>query len=154
MRISLMLGFVLMASVVQAEFISWRVYIDTGNSFYDSAQLFATTTGTLNYETQSAQGGAISTYSGEDFGITPTDTALNVSGSSYSFFVALFNGASFVAYSELRTWDSLVGDGSIWSGGLPAPMGTTYWNAVPEPTSMGLLALGMSALLLRRRRRA
>jgi len=142
----------MLASVAQAEVLSWRVYVASGNSFYTSAQLFATSTGTRDYLTETAQSGSISKQSDAN-GVLPTDTVLTVSGSSFSFFVTLFNGAAFAGYSELMSWDDLSLVGSIWTGTPPALPGTTVWNAVPEPTSMGLLALGMSALLLRRRRR-
>jgi hypothetical protein len=146
------IGCLMVASVAKADVLSWRVFVASGNSFYTSAQLFSTSSGTINYLTQTAQSGSISKQSDLN-GVLPTDTVLTVSGSSYSFFITLFNGGAFAGYSELMSWDDLLSVGSIWSGTPPALPGTTYWNAVPEPTSMGLLALGMSALLLRRRRR-
>jgi len=152
MRRFLIMGLLMVASLAQAEYISWRVYIDTGNSFYDSARLFATTEGTADVGTGIAQGDAATARESVENGVTPTDTALSV-GSGYSFFVALYSGGLVVGYSEIRSWAALATETSLWTGNLPAPMGTVYWNAVPEPTSIGLLAMGMSALLLRRRRR-
>jgi hypothetical protein len=159
MKMYLMIFFLMTASIVQAEYISWRVFVgSTGaeNSFYDSARLFATDTGFATITGATSQGPSVGQASVE-LGVTPTDTLVTVpNNDQYSFFVALYSiagGSTPVAYSALRTWDELVLDGSLWNAELPAPLGTTYWNAVPEPTSIGLLAIGMSALLLRRRRR-
>lgn len=159
MRMYLMIVFLMMSSIAQAEYISWRVFVgSTGseNSFYDSARLFATDQGVANIAGATSQGPGVGQASAE-LGVTPTDTLVEVpNNGNYRFFVALYSiagGSTPVAYSALRTWDELVLDGSLWNAELPAPLGTTYWNAVPEPTSIGLLAIGMSALLLRRRRR-
>jgi PEP-CTERM motif len=153
-----MLGMVMAASMVQAEVLSWRVDIPSGNSTYQTAQLFATTTSENYWTTGSAQGSAAAPYS-SSFGVLTQDTNLSV-GNSYSFYVKLFtdSGSTVVGWSGLMTWDQLVTAGALVAGTTPTFPATTPWNAgtsvVPEPTSMGLLALGMSALLLRRRRRS
>ncbi len=159
MKMFLMVVCLMMASIVQAEYVSWRVFVgSTGaeNSFYDSARLFATDQGVANIAGATSQGPSVDQASIE-LGVTTTDTLVTVpNNGQYSFFVALYSiagGSTPVAYSALRTWGELATDGSLWNAELPAPLGTTYWNAVPEPTSIGLLAIGMSALLLRRRRR-
>ncbi len=153
MRKILIAGVFMLASLAQAEVLSWRVDIPSGNN-YASAQLYATLASTADLgNLNSLQGGSVARYSNE-YGVLTTDTTLTVNN-TYKFFVALFaaDGTTVMAYSALMTWDDLAAAGSLWSGSLPTPPGTTYWNAVPEPTSIGLLAVGMSALLLRRRRR-
>jgi hypothetical protein len=153
MRKILISGFLLIACLAQAEVLSWRVDVDPNNGFYTTAQLFATT-GSANVIGATAQSGQVGKYVNEAYGVLGTDTILTV-GNTYSFFVALFDsdGVTVKAYSDLKSWGTLVSESSLWTGSFPVPPGTTYWNAVPEPTSMGLLAIGVSALLLRRRRR-
>ncbi len=154
MRKSILVAVALMvASLVQAEVISWRVDVESGNDFYDSAQLFATTA-TVDYKTDTASelysGSKINTYD-PDYGVLPNNTTVSYL-TGISFFVKLYNGADIVGYSELKSWSTLVGEGSLASGIAP-DLPATAWNAVPEPTSMALLAMGVSALLMRRKRR-
>jgi len=153
----LMVGMFMAATMVQAEVISWRVDIPSGNSSYQTAQLFATTTSANYWTTGISQGSTATPYS-HNLGVLTQDTNLSV-GNSYSFYVRLFtdSGATVVGWSGLMTWGDLVSSGALVSGSVPNFPATTPWNAgttvVPEPTSIGLLAMGMSVLLLRRRRR-
>lgn len=146
------------ASLVQAEVLSWRVDIpdaNGANGSYTTARLFATTLGAGdNYSADraNAQSVEIARFT-STYGVLRTDTTLTV-GSGYNFYVVLYNGGSEYGYSALKDWNTLVSDGSLVSGVAPALPATTVWNAlpVPEPTSMALLAMGVSALLLRRKR--
>jgi len=152
----LMLGMLLVVPMAQAEVLSWRVDIPSGNSSYATAQLYATMTSENYWTTGTAQGSSATPYSAS-FGVLTQDTDLTVDN-SYSFYVRLLDsGSNPVGWSALMTWGQLVTDGALVLGTTPTFPTTTPWNAgtsvVPEPTSMGLLALGMSALLLRRRRR-
>jgi PEP-CTERM motif len=154
---ALIVGMVMAATMAQAEVISWRVDIPSGNSSYQTAQLFATATSENYWTTGVSQGSTATPYS-DAFGVLTQDTDVTVDN-SYSFYVKLFTdaGATVVGWSGLMTWDQLVTAGALVAGTTPSFPATTPWNAgtsvVPEPTSMGLLAIGMSALLLRRRRR-
>lgn len=147
----LLVGVLMSASVLQAEVLSWRVDMPSGNASYATAQLFATTTVDNYGGTGSAQGGTVNTYS-PDYGVLVTDS--NVSGNSLTYFYVELRtaGNEWFGYSDLMNWDTLVTMGALVSGSLPDFPATTAWNAVPEPTSMALLAMGVSALLLRRKR--
>ena len=159
----LMLGMLLVAPMAQAEVLSWRVDIPgDGANTYVTAQLFATTmTSGDSYWTDLAhsQSGLATPYDSQ-YGVLTVDSNLSV-GNTYNFFVRLFSdagGTTPTGYSGLMSWNDLVTAGALVTGTTPNFPATTPWNAgtsvVPEPTSMGLLALGMSALLLRRRRRS
>jgi|GEM_PF-4436771 len=149
-------GILIFASMVQAEVIAWRVDLGAENSTYETAQLFATKVTTGEYW----KDGSISAQETQKiekydntYGVVKRTTALGSTiDNTYSFFVNLyaFDGITVVGYSALKSWGDLVTQGSLGSGvpSLPA----TAWNAVPEPTSMALLAMGVSALLLRRKR--
>lgn len=149
-------GLMMVASLAQAEVLSWMVDIDSGNSSYATAQLFATTTAENYWTTGSSQSGQINKYD-DTYGVVTYDSNLSV-GDTYSFYVKLFasDGTTMVGYSGLLSWSQLVSDGALVSGTVPDFPATTPWNAgtsvVPEPTAMALLAMGASALLLRRRR--
>jgi hypothetical protein len=153
-----LLGFILtVVSTVQGEVLSWRVDIPSGNS-YATAELFATTTAQADYwnvagTSQSDKFAPIDATEG----VLRKNSVLTVDSSLNKFFVRIFNsGGTMIGYSDLfASTDFPIG--VIWSGdGIDLPF-SSVWNAgtsvVPEPTSIGLLAIGMSALLLRRRRR-
>lgn len=155
----LVASILMVASAVRAEVLSWRVDIDTGsgNASYVTAQLFATTsTGNYWSDAATSQSGQINKYN-DTYGVVTYDSTLTV-GNTYSFFVKLFSadGITMVGYSGLQSWSELVASGALVSGTVPDFPATTPWNSgtsvVPEPTSMALLAMGMSALLLRRKR--
>lgn len=157
----LVAGFLMVASVVRAEVLSWSVDIPDGsggNTSYVTAQLFATTsTGDYWTDPATSQSGQINKYN-DTYGVVTYDSTLTV-GNTYSFFVKLFaaNGTTVVGWSALQSWSQLVESGALVSGSVPDFPATTPWNAgtsvVPEPTSMALLAMGVSALLMRRKRR-
>jgi hypothetical protein len=162
MRKSILIAGVLMAaSIVQAEVLSWSVDIPDGsggNTSYVTAQLFATTTTGAGYQlTGSSQSGQINKYN-DTYGVVTYDSTLTVDN-TYSFFIKLFaaDGLTMVGWSGLQSWSDLVNSGALTSGVAPDFPTTTPWNAgtsvVPEPTSMALLAMGVSALLMRRKRR-
>lgn len=158
----LVAGFLMVASVVKAEVLSWSVDIPDGsggNTSYVTAQLFATTTTGAGYQlTGTSQSGQIYKYDNTYGVVTYDSTLAGGVDSTYSFFVKLFaaNGTTVVGWSALQTWSQLVDSGSLVSGSVPDFPATTPWNTtsvVPEPTSMALLAMGVSALLMRRKRR-
>jgi len=158
----LVAGFLMVAAVARAEVVSWSVDIPDGsggNTSYVTAQLFATTTTGAGYElTGTSQSGLINKYD-DTYGVVAYDSTLSGVNNTYSFFVKLFaaNGTTVVGWSGLQSWSQLVDSGALVSGSVPDFPATTPWNAgttvVPEPTSMALLAMGVSALLMRRKRR-
>jgi hypothetical protein len=153
----LVLVFILAASLVQAEVLSWKVDVGGGNTTYETAQLFSTLTSLPNHP-GSTDAIGLKMNKNDATGVWTRDQTLSGVDSTYSFFVKLFDGSGgVVGWSGLMTWGDLVTSGSLVSGTVPDFPATTPWNAgtsvVPEPTSVGLLAIGMSALLLRRRRR-
>jgi len=151
----LMMGLLLAASLVQAEVIAWRVDLGANNSTFVTAQLFATTVVAGEYwkdgsivaqETQN-----IAQF--ETFGVVGRTTTLGSAiDSTYSFFVNLYaaDGTTVVGHSDLKSWATLSSEGYLATGTPDLP--ATAWNAVPEPTAMALLAMGVSAMLLRRKR--
>jgi hypothetical protein len=156
----LIAGVLMAASLVQAEVLSWRVDIadgSGGNSSYVTAQLFATTSSGGNYwETGSNQGDAVTKYN-DAYGVLIVDSNVSGNASTY-YYVKLFtSGATLFGYSGLMSWTDLTTSGALVAGTVPDFPATTPWNSgtsvVPEPTSMALLAMGVSALLMRRKRR-
>ena len=78
--------------------------------------------------------------------------------SSYSYYVELlaWDGAteSTVGVSEWATYDALVSHGAIIPSGMGIPATAHIWmpaTAVPEPTSLPLVLVGIALLLLKRR---
>lgn len=146
----LMAGVLMAASMVQAEVLAWRVDLGAYNSTFETAQLFATTEVANYWETGAAESGQINKLD-NTYGVVTYESTLTV-GNTFSFFVKLFgsDGTTVIGYSALKDWNTLMSEGSlaVAAPGLPA----TAWNAVPEPTAMALLAMGLSALLLRRKR--
>lgn len=147
----LVAGVVMVASMVQAEVLAWRVDLGAYNSTFETAQLFATTTVENYWETGASESLKISKLD-NTYGVTTYESTLTV-GNTFSFFVKLFgsDGTTVIGYSALKDWSTLVAEGSLAVGSPPGLPGTA-WNAVPEPTAMALLAMGLSALLLRRKR--
>jgi hypothetical protein len=157
----LILVFMFASSMIQAEVLSWRVDIDggAGNTSYVFAQLFTTQTTGVGYQLTGTSLGAQMSQNNEADGVWQRNQDLVGLGTADYFYVRLFaaDGTTPAGYSGLLSWTQLELDSALVSGTVPDFPATTPWNAgtsvVPEPTSMGLLAIGMSALLLRRRRR-
>lgn len=163
MKKSILIAGVLMAaSMIQAEVLSWRVDIDgtPGNQTYATAQLFSTTERIADF--QNIVGAGVTQLSEKinkydnTWGVFTYDSNVSA-GRDKFFFVKLYDSNGMVQWSsDLTAWSTLVSDGALVSGSTPSFPATTPWNAgigvVPEPTSMALLAMGVSALLLRRKR--
>ncbi|MEI6645918.1 MAG: PEP-CTERM sorting domain-containing protein [bacterium] len=142
----------MVASMVQAEILAWRVDLGGANTTFDTAKLFATSESGAGYElTGTVISGPINKFD-NTYGLVTYESAVTA-GSANNFYVRLYLGGSEVAggYSALKSWSTLVAEGSLVSGNTP-DIPATAWNAVPEPTAMALLAMGVSALLLRRKR--
>jgi len=144
------IGLMFAASVLRAEVLTWSVDLVAGNGSYETAQLFSAESNTGNfYDSVSNIGGPINKDSGAGY-VIEYDSDVTA-GTAY-FFVKLSNGS----YSDAMSWSQLVSAGSLVSGNTPDASALTPWNitsvTVPEPTSMALLAMGVSALLLRRKR--
>jgi hypothetical protein len=164
MRMYLVIVFLMLASIAQADYIvSWRVFVgstEAENSFYKNAQLYAALGPTADDQNAISYGSAVDKDSDAN-GVVSTGTVVTTPyDGDLKFFVALYDYSDvLLGYSALIKWSDLVTAGSSSGGVFPVPLDPTYWNAgssytaVPEPTSIGLLAIGMSALLLRRRRR-
>jgi hypothetical protein len=149
----LVAGVLMVASMVQAEVLEWRVDLGGANSMFATAQLFATTVNDGTFVDHAAvRSGKINTY--ETYGVITYASALTVSDINNYFYVRLENTVGgLVGYSARMSWSQLVSEGALVSGNTP-DMPATAWNAVPEPTAMALLAMGVSVLLLRRKRAA
>lgn len=147
----LVAGVLMVASMVQAEVLEWRVDLGGANSTFATAQLFATANNDGTFLTGAAdRSSKINTY--ETYGVITYASTLTVSDINNYFYVKLENsGGGLVGYSALKSWSQLVSEGALVSGNTP-DIPATAWNAVPEPTAMALLAMGLSALLLRRKR--
>jgi hypothetical protein len=149
------ISFLFVASVVRAEVLSWSVDLAIGNEAYATAQLFSSTSGDSGYwNSETHIGNAI--YKSEDGYVVQYDS--NVTPGTEYFFVKLFNSSgTFLSYSDAKSWSTLVADQNLVSGSAPEMSALNPWNitattTVPEPTAMALLAMGVSALLLRRKR--
>jgi hypothetical protein len=151
-RLILMVGALMVASVVQAEVIAWRVDLGAANSSFETAELFATmSTGDYWSDAATSQSGGKINKMDNTYGVLTYESTLTVND-SYSFFVKLYDVNNImVGYSALKSWATLSTEGSLASGIAP-DLPATAWNAVPEPTAMALLAMGVSAMLLRRKR--
>jgi len=148
----LVAGVLMLASMVQAEVLAWRVDLGGANSAFTTAQLFATDVGGAGYESSgSSISGRINKLD-NTYGLVTYESTLTV-GNTFNFYVKLYKGETLIGYSALKSWSQLVTDGALVSGNTPE-MPATAWNAVPEPTAMALLAMGVSVLLLRRKRLA
>jgi hypothetical protein len=142
-----------LCSVTRAEILAWSVDLTPNNGSYVTAQLFAAANNGDGYWNSTSN-------VGEEIQKNQDGYWLHQATVSYSeyFFVKVFDGST-TFYSSAKAWGDLVIDQNLASGIFPDSLPSNYWNitsvtAVPEPTSVGLLALGMSALLLRRRRRS
>lgn len=91
------------------------------------------------------------------------DTSTPASLSSLSFYIELYNGATYAGRSATpQSYQSLVDSGVISSGlnpnfsgvnsALGSGTGGGFTTAVPEPTSGLLMLIGLGALALRRRK--
>ena len=153
----LIAGLLLASSVVRAEVLTWSVDLGVvDNATYATAQLFASSTQDTSFGTTGTSiGDAIYKDSVAQF-VVAYDS--NVTAGTAYFYVKLFNSTGdFISYSDTQSWSQLWNAGSLVSGNTPDvsaanPWSTTSVTAVPEPTAMALLAMGVSAMLLRRKR--
>lgn len=149
---------------LQADTLYWQV--DTGaadaysgydKSSVDGATLYkvATEGATRPYEDATEVSGYVKVENGKT-GVLGAD--IGTDGSTYSFFVELYNASGDVVWTQYAsTYQQLLDSGYISTGGIttPAEMATGGMNgaSVPEPTSGVLLLIGGAMLALRRRRR-
>jgi hypothetical protein len=149
------ISFLFVASVVRAEVLSWSVDLLIGNGAYETAQLFSSASNDSGFWTSANNiGNAIYKDQTEGY-VVQYDS--NVTPGTAFFFVKLFNSSgTFLSYSDAVSWDQLVADQHLVSGSAPEMSALSPWTitstTVPEPTAMALLAMGLSTLLLRRKR--
>lgn len=89
---------------------------------------------------------------GSQVGLTFSNDNLTVNNNYTFYFVIEDNGKTFTSVS--KSCDALaVGAGNLSFGNMTtATKDSSNWSNVPEPTSAMLLALGIAALALRRKR--
>ena len=103
----------------------------------------------------------VSTPTGTGTSLSTVGTDITGYGSSYSFYVELYNASTGNTWSPNKnypwTYTELYNSGCISTGNEIAPpsgvaSGGMNGGAVPEPTSGMMLLIGASLLALRRRR--
>lgn len=162
------LAALLVAHLASAEMLYWMIGDATNGGentiAFDYAVVYATKGGEKIALPNNGEGGEI--YGNEDLSpITTTNPQMTEFGEgwdyqNYSFYVELFNydfsldqGTS-VGVSEWATYDALVSHGAIIPSGMGIPATAHIWmpaTAVPEPTSLPLVLVGIALLLLKRR---
>jgi len=167
MKLFVLVSAAILASMVQASVMTWYVDFGSTSSFtFDSAKLIAKS-GNTTVEIKDAAGGTVETaYDNIWTSRITTEDIASFDGTSYEFYVELGNYSSgnWTAVADSTTsfsYSELVSKGVISAGGTSTPAANA-WNAatdgftavtVPEPGSLGLLLIGASFMLLRRRNR-
>ena len=175
------LGFCIASAAANASYLYWQVTsADYAGATWDSARLVFANVNTDNYAsgTDMSNVGYIDSdgnYTDNSFGVSapkPYDAIAYVAdigditgGSSYSYWVELYNGSTKVALSEIghmnvsETVPSYVyantGDLTTTLSGI-ANVGiwhATSYGPVPEPTSAMLMLFGAAFLGLKRKNR-
>lgn len=158
-----------LASMAQATVMNWYVALADSTTYsFTAAKIvaFNTTTQTAT-DLNDGKGNTYIAADGNQYVLDDSgDTSANItglSGSAYSYFVELGNYVSgswtVVAQSGKVSYDNLYSAGVISAGGVDAPAANSYnfanagFSTVPEPGSLGMLLIGASLMLLRRRNR-
>jgi len=166
-KLMMMLAFVLVAGMSQAAAIKWStgtIYtpgvggvfgapVGTTTGQYLAMVYFYTDSGGLNGITLT--GGNTDSSTASAFG-----SVLNSATVGYTFLASTYYGKVVVTStdgqwamnSSLATM-SMPGNGDLTANFTDLGAMPSQWTAVPEPTSMALLALGAAALGLRRKLR-
>lgn len=171
MKVVFALVALLTARLASAEMLYWMIGDATSGGSntiaFDYAVVYATKGDEKIALPNDGRGGE--TYwkeNGDDVVLSTKTTGPNLTElgdwnyKDYSFYVELFNydfsldqGTS-VGVSEWATYDALVSHGAIIPSGMGIPATAHIWmpaTAVPEPTSLPLVLVGIALLLLKRR---
>lgn len=171
MKVVFTLVALLTARLASAEMLYWMIGDSSNggsNSIqFDYAVVYATDGDNKIILPNDGMGGE--TYwkdDGNDEVLSTTTTGPNLTKlgkgwdyQNYSFYVELFNYSTLdsgtsVGVSEWATYDALVSHGAIIPSDMGIPATAHIWmptTAVPEPTSLPLVLVGIALLLLKRR---